>query len=60
MMASWVAQATAVSDAADPSTQTNIPYFVVVETISYSSLWKIVGGRRVCGTVGKLDLHVTN
>lgn len=60
-MASRVPQATAASDAGDPSTQTSTPYFPVIFDISHSLLWNLIGGRwRLGNTIGQLDLEMTN
>src|SRR5271166_6458767 len=61
MMASRVPQATAASDATDPSTQTNIPCFLVASDISHSLLWNRIGGCwRLGKKIGQLDLQMTD
>ena len=61
MIASRVAQATAASDATDPSPQANIPCFLVFSDISHSLLWNRVRGCwRLSRTIGQLDLQMMN
>jgi len=63
MVASRHAQATAPSEAADPSTPTKIPYLPVAADISHTMLWTLKVGCwcwRLADGIGQRDVQMEN